>query len=130
MCRKDNGGTSRTGARSIQKIAVWYNAVSQSTIHDMRVRVMKPAVASREDEVAERIEQWRADYMKLQLMDPGLRSVPGGLLGFITERDTHWADQDSRGHGMLEARSARPTGAHVDSWEILCAEKIEKQMIC
>ena len=37
---------------------------------------MRPNPAAKEDEVADRIEEWRAKYMKLQLMDTKFEDFP------------------------------------------------------
>lgn len=42
----------------------------------MILKIMRPNPAAKEDEVADRIEEWRANYMKLQLMDTKFEDFP------------------------------------------------------
>ena len=74
--RKIQAVEAGRGLAAYRKVPSWYNAVSASTVHDMRLKIMHPNAATKEDEVADILEEWRATYMELQLLDTMFEEFP------------------------------------------------------
>ena len=52
--------------------------MNQTSIHEFRGKVMNPEPATKELEVAERIEAWVADVMRLKRIDKATELMPDG----------------------------------------------------
>ena len=57
------------GVEAYRKLSSWYNAISASTLHELRINVMRPEPAQKAEQVAERIEEWRTTLIRLQHLD-------------------------------------------------------------
>ena len=66
------------GLEAYRKISSWYNNMNQTSVHEFRGKVMNPEPATKETEVAERIEAWVADVMRLKRIDKATASLPDG----------------------------------------------------
>ena len=66
------------GLEAYRKISRWYNNMNQTSIHEFRGKVMNPEPATKELEVAERIEAWVADVMRLKRIDKAPELMPDG----------------------------------------------------
>ena len=66
------------GLEASRKISNWYNSRSQTSVHEFRGQVMNPEPATKEAEVAERIEAWVADVMRLKRIGKATYSLPAG----------------------------------------------------
>ena len=78
--RKIQAVEAGMGLDAYIQISDLYNAVSAAMVHDMRLRIMHPAAAAQDEEVAAQLEEWRANYMRLQLMDTMFDEFPGAFL--------------------------------------------------
>ena len=66
------------GLEAFRKISRWYTNMNQVSIHEFRGKVMNPEPATQENEVAERIEEWVADVMRLKRIDKATNNMPDG----------------------------------------------------
>ena len=52
--------------------------MNQASVHEFRGKAMNPDPATKESEIAERIEEWVADIMMLKRIDKATEKLPDG----------------------------------------------------
>ena len=86
LSQKTTGGTlsmvtaveEGMGLEAFRKISRWYTNMNQVSIHEFRGKVMNPEPATEDHDVAERIEEWVADVMRLKRIDKATNNMPDG----------------------------------------------------
>ena len=74
------------GLEAYRKISSWYNNMNQTSVHEFRGQVMNPEPATKEAEVAERIETWVANVMHLKRIDKATATLPDGYFLSVLRR--------------------------------------------
>ena len=63
--RKVKGAGPCRGLEAYRRLSDWYLILTSATLHQLRTRVMKPRIATKEAEIGTCVEQWRDDLTKL-----------------------------------------------------------------
>ena len=60
--------TTGEGLEAYRKVSHWYYTISAGLIGDLRMRVLKPTPATKEEDIGRMVEKWREDFVKLSSM--------------------------------------------------------------
>ena len=74
----DDWGNPEYGNRGGRRYGTGGLQENKSLVHGFRGKVMNPEPATKENEVAERIEEWVADVMRLKIIDKATNNMPDG----------------------------------------------------
>ena len=64
------------GLEAFRKISAYYQHMNQASVHELRIKVMNPTPAIKEAEVAEKIDNWQADVMRLKRIGKATEALP------------------------------------------------------
>ena len=64
------------GLKAYRNVYSWYQAMHQTSVHKLRCKGMNPRPADKASEVAERLESWVGDAMRLKRIGRVTEQLP------------------------------------------------------
>ena len=107
------------GLEAFPKISSYYQHMNQASVHELRIKVMNPATSTEEAEVAEKIESWQADVMRLKRIDKATDIFAGPILLVGLTSDTVRKNKGERGSHVLVQEGTGNAGCSRNREEIL-----------
>ena len=88
---------SRNGTEAYRRLHNWYGKQTDMGLAELRQRVIRPAQASREEDIAKCIEDWQEAVMELKRVDPDYKKFPdayqvAALRGMLSGKYGHYID--------------------------------------
>ena len=98
------------GLEQYHRVSRHYLAMGVGTMQDLRIRVLHPKPAQKEEDVPEMIEMWHENMIRWQQLDKASGNVSRRVPGCSVENNTGRDNQEPRGCEVLGSGRAFAQG--------------------